>query len=365
MSMHDLVDLATSEPPPSRHSVDDIVARGRRVERRRRAGFAASSLAAVAVFAVTAAVALPTALSSHRTPATPGAPATPFTVPAAPFTFTFDGYRVGKLRVASPIDVSTAYQLASIYDDDVPTYDAPVNDRRIPSALYAYLTVYQPGAYDVSKLSDPRHVTIAGRTGLLTSGTDTGMNVRTLAYEYAPDAYAVFTSRSTNPDKPSATQLEQLAAGLHPAAPTTVTVPFTMSYVPAGYVLDEVGSHAMAALNGIASAREGDYAGVVFSNPALATSGLTDPYGGIDGDDPPGSFQVFVVPAGNSNQHPSPGISCGHGFCNRWADGGTVNLQVSSGGRLSDAEMTRILNGITLGDVHHDSTWTPITAALP
>jgi hypothetical protein len=32
---------------------------------------------------------------------------------------------------------------------------------------------------------------------------------------------------------------------------------------------------------------------------------------------------------------------------------------------LSNAEMTKILNGITLGNVHNDSTWTPVTVAVP
>ena len=34
-----------------------------------------------------------------------------------------------------------------------------------------------------------------------------------------------------------------------------------MSYVPAGYKLVETGTHAMAGLNGIASARHGDFGG--------------------------------------------------------------------------------------------------------
>ena len=119
----------------------------------------------------------------------------------------------------------------------------------------------------------------------------------------------------------------------------------------------------MAGLNGIASARDGDYAGAMWSNPALPTTGLTEPYGGSDGSDPPGSFQLFVVPSQNSNQTVSPGISCLNGFCNRWVSG--VNLQVSSGGRLTNAEMTRILNGIQLANVKDESTWTVATVAIP
>ena len=138
-----------------------------------------------------------------------------------------------------------------------------------------------------------------------------------------------------------------------------------MTYVPSGYGVDEVAMHALAGLNGIAGAEDGDYAGVLFSKPALPTTGLTEPFGGVDGKDPEGSFQIFVTPAENSNQTASPGITCQNGFCNRWDDGGSVAVQVSSSGRLSDGEMTKILNGITLGNVHDDSTWVVATTAIP
>ena len=369
-----MVDRATSESPPFHHSVDEIVTLGKRVERRRKVGWISSAGAAVAVFAVVAAVVTPSLLRHQPTGATGAAaqPASvPFTVPAAPFTYTFGAYRVGKLHVLQPTDVSTAYQIAPVYDDTVPANDKSVPVQTTPPKfakplLYAYLTLYQPGAYDPTKLQDPQHVTIAGHPGLQTIATVTGENVINLAWQYLPNAWAVITTDSNQPDDPSAKQVQQLAAGLQPAAtPVAAKVPFTMSYVPAGYKLDEVAMRAMAGLNGIATAEDGDYAGALFSKPPLPTTGLSEPFGGIDGNDPAGSFQIFVTRAVDSNQHPSPGISCENGFCNRWADNNAVNIQVSSGGRLSNADMTKILNGITLGNVHDDSTWTVVTTAIP
>jgi hypothetical protein len=266
--------------------------------------------------------------------------------------------------------VSTAYQIASLYDDNLVTYDQSTLGDQVGSpqqpTIYAYLTVYQPGAFDPTSIAHAHPVTIDGHPGLEANDPLYSWAAsRTLAWQYRTDAWAVINSSSTNANDPSATDLRQLAAGLRATPPQTARVPFTMGYVPSGYQLDEVGMHAMSGLNGIAAAREGDYAGLLFSKPALRTTGLSAPFGGVEGDDPPGSFYVFVVPAGNSNQHPSPGITCGNGFCNRWADNGTVNLQVASGGRLSNQEMTDVLQSITVGNVHDDSTWVDVTTAVP
>ena len=387
--MKDVVELVTSESPPLRYTVDDIVETGRRRQQRRRIGWAASGATVLVALGVVMTVAVPSVaggapLANASGRSAPGsAPAAPaavqstiaaaqnFTVPAQPFAFTIGGYRVGKLRVAAPVDVSTSYELASVYADDLTTNDQAVDPNAPPptheaSTLYAYLTVYRPGAYDPTKLAGAKQVAIAGRPGLEASGPgrNDAMVIRTLAWQYTANAWAVITANSTDADNPSAADLRQLAAGLPATAPTPAKVPLTMGYVPSGYHLDEVAMHAMTGLNGIASARDGDYAGLLFSSPALPTTGLTEPYGGVDGADPPGSFLIFVVPSGNSNQHASPGISCLNGFCNRWFDNGSVNVQVASGGRLSDGEMTKILNGITLGNVHDTGTWTEVTAAI-
>ncbi|MEV4625575.1 hypothetical protein AB0J90_04715 [Micromonospora sp. NPDC049523] len=378
MRMRNLVELATSEPPPLRYSVDEIVESGRRGQRRRRLGWAASGATAVAVFGVVAAVTIPslsgTASVETASPSAANAGALSTggtqTVPVAaqPFTFTFGAYQVGKLRVAQPIIVSTAYQLAPVYADGLTTNDkaSDPNQEKPPrsASLYAYLTVYRPGAYDPTKLAGARQVTVGDRQGLEVDGSGPMGATRTLAWEYNTNAWAVIDASSSAADYPAAEDLRELAAGLRGSTPTAAKIPIKMAYVPSGYQLDEVGMHAMTGLNGIAGARDGDYAGLLFSDPALPTTGLTEPYGGVDGADPPGSFLVFVVPAANSNQQPSPGVTCMNGFCNRWAANGTVNLQVASGGRLSNSEMTNILDGITLGNVQDDSTWTEVGAAI-
>ncbi|WP_344502153.1 hypothetical protein [Dactylosporangium maewongense] len=365
MQMQDLVELATSEPPPLRHDADQILAAGRRVQRRRRVATGAAAAAVLGVIA--AAVAVPAlGRGGEEAQLQMGAPENNQPVPATaePFTFTFGGYKVGKLRVAQPVDVSTAYQLASVYADGLTTTDkaadpnAPAQDGK---KLYAYLTVYRAGAYDPSKLTGTQPVTVGGRPGLEAGGPYLGWATRrTLAWQYNTDAWAVIQASSDDAAYPSAKDLRDLAAGLRGQTPVPAKAPVKLGYVPAGYRLQEASMHAMTGLNGIAAARDGDYAGLLFSNPALPTTGLTAPFGGEDGADPKGSFVVYVVPAANSNQQPSPGVTCGNGFCNRWVGG--VNIQVSSGGRLTDTEMTKVLDGATLADVKNERTWTPVPA---
>ncbi|MDG4825430.1 hypothetical protein O7635_26585 [Asanoa sp. WMMD1127] len=363
MRVRDVVDLAADEAPPPRYGVEDIVQRGRRVRRRRRQAWATSGAAGLAVLGVVAAVALQSRAVTG--PAETAAQAlTPVPVAAPPFTFTVDAYEVGRLRVAPPVDVATAYQIAPVYAEGLVTNDRAI-DAAAPAregpSLYAYLTVYRPGAYDPDKLPGARPVTVGERPGRETDVPEGG-RLHTLAWEYADGAWAVIDSYSSEPGNPSAAEFRALAAGLRGTTPRPAKVPVTLGYVPAGYQLDEVAQHAMTGLNGIAAARDGDYGGLLYSRPAQPTTGLSEPYGGVEGADPPNSFVVYVVPSTNANQRPSRQISCGAGFCNRWSPDGKVNVQVASrgAGGLSTEEIRKVLDGITLADVTDDSTWKPV-----
>lgn len=368
--MQDLVELATSEPPPLRHDADRILAAGRGVQRRRRMAMTAAGVAVLGIVAA-AAVAVPAVRTKDAgLPQQPAEAAQPVPATAEPFTFTFDGYRVGKLQVSRPVDVSTAYQLASVYADGLTSNDTASGDVEQPQpqrrgrTLWAYLTVYRAGAYDPSKLTGAQQVTVGGRPGLeVNAPLYSWAATRTLAWQYNTGAWAVINASSDDAAFPSAKDLRDLAAGLRAAPAVAARTPVTLAYLPAGYRLQEASMHAMTGLNGIATAREGDFAGLLFSNPALPTTGLSTPFGGVDGAGPAGSFVVYVVPAANSNQRPTSDVSCGDGFCNRWFDG--VDVQVSSEGRLSDGEMRRILAGVTLADVRNDGAWTVATAATP
>ncbi|MGA5303924.1 hypothetical protein ACPCHT_28645 [Nucisporomicrobium flavum] len=394
MQLHEIVDAVTADEPPLAHRVDDIIAAGRRAERRRRAGFAsagAAGLVAVAVGGVFA-------LSPGGSPAPDGTrtgtvgAASKGTKAAAtwgasePFTFTFQGYDAGKFQVQDPIVASTAYQIASVYEKGRTTNDRPSTEDATGGleekkrgggdpTLYAYLTLYRPGAFDPSGIKGGKAVTVAGHKAVQSSlpvGLDPKNAIdpanKQLAWEYTDDAWAVVTSISSDEADPSFADLGELAAGLKPSTPRPATVPFTVGYTPAGFEPVQTGTHALPGLDGIASAREGDYGGATFAKPAPATTGLTEPFDtGENGVK--GSFQIFVTPSRNSNQKAQAGkTKCyANGFCNVWSADGKVQVQVSdegTGADLPEAELKKIAQSVKVADVTDAGSWTPAAKAL-
>ncbi|MEU8368041.1 hypothetical protein [Micromonospora tulbaghiae] len=392
MQLRELVDAVTGDEPPMGRTVDDIVAAGRRAERRRRTRFATAGAAGLVAVAVAAAITVPTLDARRTASALSGAPR-PGVSPwpdASPFTFTFTGYDAGTLHVQDPIVVSTAYQIAPVYSDRHTSNDKPVsrdeaieqeNTARAKPRLWAYLTVYRPGAFDPAAIKDGRNVTVAGRRAVqatLPFGLDPRNPVepgnKLFAWEYAHNAWAAVTSISGDTATPSFADLSGLVAGLKPAGPTPAPLPFTVGYLPRGYVPLQVGTHAMPGLSGIATARAGDYGGATYTRPPLRTSGLTAPFDSVEGGIRDG-FHIFVTPSTSSNQSPEPGATRCYpgaarrgGFCNVWSADGSVVVQVSSegvGGQLPQAELLRIAEGITVADdVRDESTWTPAGDAL-
>ena len=410
MQLHELVDAVTGEEPPMRRTADDIIAAGRRAERRRRAGFASVGVAGLVVVAVAGAFTLPTLGAERSTTAAPvpaGATTSGSTgarrPDAAPFTFTFAGYDAGTLHVQNPIVTSTGYQIASVYSDNHTSNDKPVTGEETKArgdvitqkrkaaggkpSLWAYLTVYRPGVFDPAGIKGGEEVTVAGRRAVqatLPVGLDPRNPVypgnKVFAWEYAHNAWAAVTSFSGDMATPSFRDLGGLVGGLKPSRPKPALVPFTVGYVPSGYLPLQTGTHAMPGLSGIATARAGDYGGATYTRPAAPTSGLTAPYDAAEGAIKDG-FHIFVTPSSSANQSPEPGATkcypgadrrlaaggAGGGFCNIWSADGTVSLQVSGmglGNALPLAELEKIARGIRVADVRNESTWTPAAQAL-
>ncbi len=396
MQLHEFVDAATADAPPPVHTTDDIVAAGRRAERRRHVGFAsvgAAGTAGLVAVAVAGAVVLPS--SAARRPSTPrpaivGAASNGTSVQwtqTAPFTFSFRGYDAGRFHVQDPIVASTAYQISSVYEDGHTTNDRPVSpddasgqtkDKKAQGSdptLYAYLTVYRSGAFDPSRINGGTALTVAGHKAIeatLPAGLDpknaTVPGNKELAWEYTDNAWAVVTSVSGSSDDPSFADLGGLVTGLKPGTPQPAKLPFTVGYVPAGYQPVQIGVHAMPGLDGIAAAREGDYGGATYARPTPATSGLSAPFDSPDGMIK-GSFNIFVTPSGSSNQKAQPGRTACYtgGFCNVWSADGTVQIQVSdedTGANLPASELTRIAQSIKVADVTDETTWTAAATAL-
>ena len=399
MQLHEIVDAVTADEPPLAHTADDIVAAGRRAVRRRRAGFASAGAAGLVAVAVGGVFALPSAGGPPTVTTEPGAAGTASQAAEAqwgtaePFTFTFQGYDAGKFHVQNPIVASTAYQIASVYMDGRTTNDKPVSPDEAAAnekaaqdkikgkpvgggdpTIYAYLTVYRPGAFNPSGIKGGKSLTVAGHKAVqanLPAGLDPKHEIlpgnKELAWEYTNNAWAVVTSISDAND-PSFEDLAALVPGLKPSTPQPAKLPFTVGYLPSGYQPVQIGTHAMPGLSGISTAREGDYGGATFARPAPATTGLTAPFESSDGMIE-GSFDIFVTPSGNSNQQARAGkTKCyGNGFCNVWSADGKVQVQVSdegTGANLSEAELTKIAQSIKVADVTDEATWTPAAKAL-
>jgi hypothetical protein len=396
MQLREFVDAVTADEPPLGHTADDIISAGRRSERRRRAGFATAGAAGLVAVAVAGAFALPSlgAKQSTTGAASGGTPAKEKTSAAAgkwtdapAFTFTFKGFTAGKLKVQDPIVTSTAYQIASVYEDGRISNDKPSTSAGVSKSLkdklagkpdptlYAYLTVYRPGAFDPAGIKNGTKVSVAGHQAVqatLPVGLDPKNPVdpenKLFAWEYTDNAWAVVTSVSGSADDPSFATLGGLVTGLQPSTPAPAELPFTVGYVPAGYQPVQTGTHAMPGLDGIAAAREGDFGGATFGRPAPAATGLTRPFDEVDGTIK-NSFNIFVTPSRNSNQKAKAGkTECyASGFCNVWSADGKVQAEISdegTGANLSASEMTKIAHSIKVADVNDESTWTAASKAL-
>lgn len=394
MQLREFVDTVTAGEPPLTHTADDIVAAGRRAERRRRAGLASAGAAGLVVVAVAGAFALPALTGRNATgPDTGGAVPAAAPEPAA-FDFTFKGYDVGKFHVKDPIVVSTAYQMSSIYLDGRFTNDQSVSGavststlahNRSRPRLNAFLTVYRPGAFDPKGIEKGTELTVAGRravqatTQVYSEPPAVPGGDKLLAWEYADNAWATVTSQSNDADAPSFADLATLVPGLKQSPARPATLPFTVGHVPDGYQAVQVSSHASIGLGGINLARDGVYGAVEYGREAPPTTGLTKPWEQGEQAQRSGTFTITVLPSEKAN---AP-VEAGKTQCFKWhacsvmsADGKVV-IEVSAGGAgtpsrsstpsrvdLADAELTKIATSVKLADVAQDSTWTPASQAV-
>lgn len=400
MQLHEIVDAVTADEPPLSRTAEDIISAGRRAERRRRAGFASAGAAGLVAIAVGGVFALPSTGGGQNPPAGQGTAGTGTKAEAKwaaaePFTFTFQGYDAGKFHVQNPIVTSTAYQIASVYMDGRITSDKSVDssgeetqldkdkkaghlkasDLPADKSIYAYLTVYRPGAFDPAGIKNGKAGSVAGHK-TVEANLPVGLDPKNepvpgnklLAWEYTGNAWAVVTSVSGDEADPSFADLTDLIAGLKPSTPQPATLPFRVGYLPDGYEPIQTGTHALPGLSGIAGAREGDYGGATFANPAPATTGLSAPFESPDGM-VKNSFSIFVTPSKSSNQQAQAGkTKCyTNGFCNVWSADGKVQVQVAAeatGANLPESELRKIAQSIKVANVANDSTWTPAETAL-
>ncbi len=329
--------------------------------RTRRAWWMAAAGAGLATLAALTAVSVPRladqlngVLGRARPSASPSSPpSSPYAQTRVPtFSFTYAGWSQGRVRVSSPLVVSTAYQMSAIRGTD-------------DGDVLGVLTVFRPGAYDPETLTGAESTTIRNRPakydGAFPVPSTPGATNRVLVWQWADNAWAMVYAYSKASGL-SIGEMRQLGDGLRTVTPTPARLPITMSYVPAGYRPVEVGSHAWATESGVVSINEGNYGGLMFARPTPAPVGLDGPWDPESGPTTD-NFVVFVSPSGR--HRPDGTTGCQDTFCYLYAGGSRVRIEVVSHGRLSDQEATKVLKGIKLADVDDDHSWTEATRAIP
>ncbi|GGM31446.1 hypothetical protein ACFFX1_45920 [Dactylosporangium sucinum] len=345
MRVYKVVELATSDAPPLRRTVDEIVERGEQARRRRRAGLAVTSAAAAVLAVVGLAAVARLGTAREPEPLTPAAgPLPDFPQPSGPFEFTIAGYQVGRFKVGAPAGASAAYQRAPVYADGV---TSRVDDTTVPMSV-AELVVYRPGAFAADALTGTAPATVAGRDALRFTN-EHGLG---LAWEYTAGAWATLIGGGgQNRSGISIADLQDIAAGLRSGGPTPARVPFTLSYVPAGYRAVEASSGAypgtLLGPDPAAMAR----GGALFMSPLPQPAGLTAPWN--FGIGPVGGFTISLIPNSQSNYPLKPGEPnaprCpSEAICHAWNADGSLQIEIVGDGKLPDAELIKVLNGLTL-----------------
>jgi hypothetical protein len=349
---------AAGDAPRPRRSVDDIVAAGRTLARRRRFGWLAGGTAAVVTAALVAAgaVALPRAASGQqRSPGSvAGAPSSASSVRARPFQLSIKGYQVGEWHVSDALVAASTYQQAAVFKTGY--------NLNVPAD---YLTVYQPGVFSPERFAAGTKTEVRGRPALLAQLTyqvedrfarrgpspapSRTIEAAGLAWQYADDAWATLSWSVVASPLPEA-DLVAVASGLTMGPANTAKVAFRATYVPAGWNLVTVSLHRPP-VQGVSQ--------VMFAQGTVPTTGLTEPpdleklgirkfYVEVDQNDP---IDEFTGP----DPHPNLKTPCKPAFCDRPIPGTGYFGEVY--GDLSQAEMKKVIDGLVFDSPTDPGTW--------
>jgi hypothetical protein len=367
--MREILQIAKADPPPARYTVDDIVVAGQR--RRRRAlahRIGGAGVLATAVVTAGVLVAVNLALPGGRGVQMPVVPAQNPPAPKAaepwpPFTFTFGAYQVDNYRVLAPDEVSLDSQVAVVVRDGTDGNGKPL------SRAVGTLTVYQPGKYNSEpasadgRVAAPRtKVTVQGReafqwefsTKMPVAPSPTGQTprfeqqdfVRTvLAWQWAPGAWATLVSEAnryeTSGTFPFADEVK-VAERFVTGTPTPAKAPFRTGYLPAGFTLQSVSGQALPTeQRGMVTLV---YAKSPYTGSKTAPSVVISI---LEKDDPPPDA-IKRTSRCNAGQH----------FCiTDLPDGRFWFATEDPSETLSDAELLRIADGLTLATITDSTTW--------
>jgi len=367
--MREILLMAKENGPPARTSVDDIVAAGRRRRRRavaQRLGGAGVVAAAVATAGVLVAVnlAVPNrpGMSSVLPAASPPAPTAP--APSPPFTFTFGGYQVDDLRVLAPDAVTPAYQTAGVVRD---SKDAT---GKVTTDYVGTLTVYQPKMFNPERFRSGAKLTVRGRDAFqaeveqrVLGGWNTSGAVRdelvpvtsqALAWQYAPDSWAVLASEAAKlPAADEAKLAERFT--LIGGDPVSARLPFQPGYLPAGFTLQSVDGQSMTAeqrgMMTFIYAKPPPSSDPLSTTNDLAHDGtVTSVVISVLWVDTPPPDAVRRTSRCNGGQH----------WCMMTLTGGEFWVAVEDPSKtLSDSELLKVADSLTFATIKDTASWYP------
>jgi hypothetical protein len=244
------------------------------------------------------------------------------------------------------------------------------------SGRMATVTLYRPGGYDGAITGRP--TTVNGRPGVILTdahptwvdylATDPSLHARAVLWQYTAGAWAMATGSGGTPSAIDQANLA-LARSIRPGT-TPVRVPFKLSYLPAG----------LAGSSAETSRRTGRPASdLSFKDATPAGSPLSKAPWGSAMDILASSGHVDYGTGFGCPSHPrtvTVGADTGCYLTDHGATSGllielhgnTVRLLLDAGhyGKYSDAELVRILAGMTFApNVDDQTTWFPGGSALP
>jgi hypothetical protein len=248
------------------------------------------------------------------------------------------------------------------------------------SGLMATVTLYRRGGYDGATSGTP--VVVNGRPGVILAdahpasvsyrATDPSQHTRAVLWQYTPGAWAMAT-RGTGATNAAVDQANLRLAQAIQLGSTPVRVPFKLSYLPAGLT----GESAETWHDTVHTAdRSGDLS---LGDGTPARSPLADSPWGSAMDIVAWSDHVAFTDEYACPRHPrrftvGPDTGCfltDHGATSGLLidrQGHTVRMLIepSHYGKYSDAELVRILAGLTFApDITDEATWFPAGSALP
>lgn len=343
--LSDLLDEAKAAAPPARYDVEDAVAAGRRLQRRRNTGWAVAAAVAVAV-----SIGVPQITTRRSAPPVQPVVTTTTTAPAAPklrsFAFPFAGYTAGRFHIDDLVSVTLSTAQSTI---------RPTGD---PGSVSGYLTVFRPGVISVGTLFDSYksvdNPPINGRRAIFLepvqareAGPTSG-----LAWEYTDGGWVFVWSLHGRLKRADLTQVvKRLRLGQNRAT----RLPFRTTYVPKGYRLIQVdgpdvisGVHFASPTSGLQRLSE---SGVSFAPDALDSSLL---------------IRLTSLDASDRAAWPATTPVCPKAkhYCYRSLDGGRYLLQVSSTS-TAESELLKTLRATTVADPGDQGTWTDVNSAAP